>query len=145
MTGRERVFQSRVAQRGPDECWPWIGPVNKWGYGKAMRRGREQNASRIAWEFAKGQPAPDGLHVLHTCDNPSCCNPAHLWLGTHQDNMADKMRKGRANFKYKLSDGDVRAIRNSRAPSVWLSAAYGVHFQTVSGIKRERIRRDCNG
>lgn len=96
-----RRFWARVdASAGPDECWPWQGPVRSKGYGvwtlftgPAARR-VPQVASRIAWELAHGA-IPDGLWVLHHCDNPPCVNPRHLFLGTHQDNEDDKTAKGR--------------------------------------------------
>lgn len=96
-------FWARVDRRGADECWPWTGarvdgrkPYAK-RYG-VLRRGatdgcRRVTAHRLAYELLVG-PIPAGLHVLHTCDNPPCCNPAHLWIGTHADNMADRKAKG---------------------------------------------------
>jgi hypothetical protein len=85
---------------GPDACWPWTGALFRPGprgygmnYGRIKRNRRTLHAHRVAWELAHG---PTGeLFVLHKCDNPPCCNPAHLFLGTAADNMADKVRKGR--------------------------------------------------
>lgn len=83
-----------------DGCWVWQGSKNRDGYGLFMRDGRRrpgrrcERASRVSWELHRG-PIPRGLWVLHKCDNPSCVNPDHLFLGTVQDNVADMMRKGR--------------------------------------------------
>lgn len=78
----------------PDGCEPWTGCRSAAGYGIIQREGRTMRAHRVAWALAYG-PIPDGLNVLHRCDNPPCCNPTHLWLGTHADNMRDRGAKGR--------------------------------------------------
>ena len=90
-------FWNKIDRREPNECWPWIGGISR-GYGHwsfwESGKCRSTTSHRKAWELANG-PIPAGLFVLHRCDNPPCCNPAHLWLGTHADNMADKVAKGR--------------------------------------------------
>lgn len=82
----------------PDGCWLWTGSRNRKGYGQISvggRRGRPQLAHRIAWTLVNG-PIPDGVKVLHSCDNPPCVNSsAHLFLGTLGDNNADMVAKGR--------------------------------------------------
>jgi hypothetical protein len=77
-----------------DGCWPWCGPRNMRGYGQWKFRGKTRRATRIMWEIFKG-PIPDGLSVLHECDNPCCVNIGHLFLGTQTDNMRDCAEKGR--------------------------------------------------
>ena len=82
---------------GPDACWPWIGRrfPNGYGYFQGPRPLRRSVlAHREAWRFTNGELA-DGLFALHHCDNPPCCNPAHLFTGTHTENMADMYRKDR--------------------------------------------------
>lgn len=91
-------FWKRVESRdGPDSCWPWLGRVMtaRRGYGRLKFKGRYVGAHRMALTLAKGQPPADGMFACHSCDNPVCCNPAHLWWGTHEDNMADAVSKGR--------------------------------------------------
>jgi hypothetical protein len=80
----------------PNGCWEWVRGRTRQGYGKLNRNGKRWAAHRFIWTFVNG-PIPNGIHVLHKCDNPPCINPDHLWLGTHTDNMRDKVRKGRLN------------------------------------------------
>lgn len=90
-------LRERVDKRGPDECWPWIGAANReGGYGYLStggRGGRKVYAHRVAWELANGRPVPDGMVVRHSCDNPPCCNPAHLSIGTMLDNANDMLTR----------------------------------------------------
>ena len=90
---------------GPDGCWLYTG-FRKWdGYGWLARKfpgdakPRYLTAHRYSWMLTHGEP-PKGIQVLHRCDNPPCCNPSHLWLGTHQDNHADKSAKGRVRTRH---------------------------------------------
>lgn len=85
-------FWSKVDKSG--ECWIWLGSKTQGGYGLFRFSGKRAYAHRFTYELTHGS-IPDGLHICHTCDNPSCCNPAHLWAGTPVDNMADRDRKGR--------------------------------------------------
>jgi len=80
---------------GPDECWPWLGFIENHGYGRVRRDGRFILAHRFVYEEMVGA-IPDDLDLLHSCDSPPCCNPSHLFPGTHQDNMRDMVLKGRA-------------------------------------------------
>jgi hypothetical protein len=90
-------FWSKVDKRGPDECWEWRGHRLRAGYGRFGRAGRfpcGQSAHRISWFLTNG-PIPDGFVIRHSCDNPPCCNPAHLIAGTYKENTADMLAKGR--------------------------------------------------
>lgn len=119
------AFWSKVDKSGgADACWIWTRNLNADGYGSAHTlSGKSIGAHRLAWIYTNGD-IPQGLQVLHNCpngDNPSCCNPAHLWLGTIADNAADRERKGRrkaprgmnhASTKY--SDEVIAAVRQER-------------------------------
>jgi len=87
------IFLEMVAVGAQDECWLWVGRVTRKGYGISPMGIKERAAHRVSWILHKGPIG--GFHVLHKCDNPSCVNPNHLFLGTHSDNMRDKCEKGR--------------------------------------------------
>jgi hypothetical protein len=89
----------------PDGCWIFRGSKTSWGYGNlgtAM-------AHRVSWEHFNG-PIPDGLYVCHRCDVPACCNPAHLWLGSAQENNADRDAKGRHHDLEFCTRGHPRSL-----------------------------------
>jgi len=104
-----------------DECWEWNGARNDHGYGRKMSGSKESYTHRLAWTWANG-PIPSGGHICHSCDNPPCCNPHHLFLGTREDNMRDSVRKGRHHNKnkvtcragHKYSGSNLRIYRGRR-------------------------------
>lgn len=117
-------------------CWNWKGGKSKKGYGLIKLLGKHAYAHRVAYEFANRNIDPD-LDVLHSCDNPSCCNPAHLRMGTHQENMRDRDLKGRGRSKSKLTWDDVNLIRQQYADGVCryrLSINFDVKFSTIDRI-----------
>lgn len=92
----EERFWRKVDKRGPDECWPWLASVRRKdeGYGAFWLEGRHQPANRVALMISGRQVAGE-MVVCHRCDNPRCCNPAHLFVGSPKENNDDKVRKNR--------------------------------------------------
>lgn len=146
-------FWEKVDKRGPDECWPWLGYVNTYGYGRigatSAKRGPILIASRASWELHHGRPMPAGLWALHTCDNPRCVNPAHLYAGTRADNVRDMYARGRANRPRgerhccaRFSEEQVREIRAAYAGGGLsqrrLGELYGVSHRAICNIVRRR-------
>ncbi len=133
------AFYSRRASTG---CLEWQGALNKDGYGNVTIAGNIRIGShRAAWISARG-PIPDGMEVCHDCDNPRCIEPAHLFLGTHAENMADMLRKKRRNVKgarngaAKLTEEQVIAIRGDRRRQIDIASDFGVGQSVISAIKR---------
>lgn len=87
-------FWSNVAKAGPSDCWPWMLGRRRGKYGKVVVGDRSFQSHRVAYAIAKGDPG--GLLVRHSCDNPPCCNPAHLAVGTYAENSLEMVAKGRS-------------------------------------------------
>lgn len=129
----------------PRDCWNWQGKIESNGYGRIKVAGRMVSAHRSVWVDVYG-PIPDGLYVLHRCDNRSCANPYHLFLGTNDENMADMVAKGRAprgerNKASKLTEADVRAIRVSTEGRGILAERYSVTTANIGMIQRRATWR----
>ncbi len=144
-----RRFWPKVDVRGATECWPWLGAENS-GYGFFFRSSKPRRwykAHRFSYELHYG-PIPDGLCVCHHCDNPSCCNPAHLFLGTRADNNRDRANKGRGapqdgqrNHNAKLTDVQVAEIRERYAVGGVSQQALADMFE----VKQPQISRLVRG
>jgi len=138
----EKRFWARV-QMGLF-CWDWLGALSQ-GYGHQEVAGSRTKAHRLSWVIHFG-PIPDGLCVLHRCDNPRCVNPAHLFLGTQADNIQDMMAKDRGRWPVRsgedannarLTAAQVRTIRERVAAGETrgsLARELGVHKTTVAKI-----------
>ena len=137
-------FWSKVNYPGNDrDCWEWLAYYNFCGYGQFfIAKGQKISAHRFSWEFYNG-PITNRLNVLHKCDNPLCCNPEHLFLGTTFDNSKDMVQKGRSargslQGNSKLSETDVvdikRRIKAGESNSS-IGQLYSVSPVTISGIR----------
>jgi hypothetical protein len=152
-TAPQRFWSKVDKSAGPGSCWPWTGAMDKRGRGK-FELGPKMCATsyRVAYRLHY-EVEPGALYVCHKCDNPKCCNPTHLFLGTHLDNMADMTAKGRrlgrqapnnkgaANPRAKLTEDDVREIRRLSKNGKMLrelAVAYSVSIPTIAAIRSGR-------
>lgn len=152
----EQRFAIFVEQKHPNECWPWIGSITPKGYGTFhlpdpynRRSYKSCSAHVIAFELTYG-PVPLGKQVNHKCDTRHCCNPAHLYAGTQQENLAEMFQRGRANPRgavgarnvhAKLTEEDVVFIRNSPEQGTVLACQYGVSPSTIWSIRKRKTWR----
>lgn len=134
---KRRHFEEYIDKSG--DCWLWTDSVNKWGYGVIHKSGTTIFPHRMMWEKANGRSAK-GFVVMHKCDNPRCCNPAHLSLGTHHDNQMDKVAKnrqakGERNGSSILKEEQVIEARNLYASGKFryidLAEKYNVSRDTI--------------
>ena len=133
-----------------DTCWLWTASKTKDGYGMWRYDNKTQRAHRISM-MLDGRD-PNGMCVLHSCDNPACVNPSHLSLGTQQDNLADMVKKGRARYTgnkkiglpklRKLTIDDARAIRASSMPQRKLATKNGVSYGVINCIMTNKTYKE---
>jgi len=132
-TDEDALFWSIVNVCGEDECWEWTGYRINGKYGRFYYKGKKgESAHRIAWMMTYGE-IPEGMFVCHHCDNPPCCNPKHLFIGSFSDNMQDMWNKrrhpnptgrpsetmtGERNIKARLTSDNVLRIRELHANGV---------------------------
>jgi len=146
--GREAEFWEHVSVGEADACWPWAKSRNCWGYGNAGYDGHRSNASRVAWIVQNGA-IPPGMVVCHSCDNPACCNPVHLFLGSQAENLRDCRRKGRARGVPSGADHpryvailteqmviEARKLYRSGMRQAEIATRMGVHSSTISRVVR---------
>lgn len=147
MNVKQKSISERLSQYGvkaPSGCVEWTGRRDRQGYGyMAISRGgieRKVKAHRAAYEEMHGA-IPNGACVLHSCDNPPCINPSHLFVGSRSDNHADMVSKGRQaagtrSGRAKLTADAVAVIRSSSARLAELAANFNVSEATISRVKR---------
>lgn len=149
-------FWAKIKVGAPDECWEWQAATHSRGYGYfGIGHGQNITASRFAWELGNAEQIPEGMWVLHSCDNPPCCNPAHLHLGTRADNMREMVErqrhwahrgldfahKGEKNGRAKLTEQDVVAIRDLHAKTRMPYSKIAPYFGVTRGIIRKVCER----
>lgn len=140
---------SRIIEK-ENGCWEYPLRHTKCGYGTIYFGGFKVRkhilVHRLMYEEFKDK-IPKGLFVLHTCDNPPCCNPSHLFLGTHQDNMDDMWKKGRSKVgkgensrNWKYSDKEIDYVRNHPGPYRKIIEETGMSKSQISYIKNNKTR-----
>jgi hypothetical protein len=127
-------------------CWNWLGSKDKDGYGVfGHHRNKQLRAHRASYDFYIGE-IPTGMLVCHYCDNPSCINPKHLFLGTSKDNTQDMIKKQRKLILFgenhpnaKLTEqqaNEIKQLRKQNKPLTEIANQFGISFQTVSSIAK---------
>lgn len=145
----EERFWAKVKMGSAADCWEWQASTNQWGYGwfrVGGRHGRTELAHRISWQLTYGS-WPLEMGVLHRCDNPSCVNPGHLFLGTPRDNSADRQSKGRSargetSGRAKLTAATVREARYLHATGHSSVAELAQRFGVRPNAIRRAVRRE---
>lgn len=145
----EDRFWEKVRKAGPDECWEWQAATNEKGYGRLTAgRGVNLKAHRVAYALSNGGELDADKHVLHRCDNPPCCNPRHLFIGSGKDNTRDMMQKGRqskpphrfgedhhnAKFDAKTARKIIKDSRTLQA----IADDHGISWMTVFRLKHRK-------
>lgn len=157
MTPTADRFMRHVDRAGPDGCWLWTGAKTQFGYGafRMFRPKRTVGAHRVSYELYKG-PILLGMHVCHACDNPSCVNPAHLWIGTAGDNARDRDAKdrvqhGQTHYAAKLTEEDVAEIIKCSGTNTQTELARKFRVdpsnisQILSGKRWKRLQNNSAG
>ncbi len=138
-------FWRAVEKKRPNDCWEWMGSRHYKGYGEiALSHKGKTKSHRVAWALTNGE-IPEGMVVCHSCDNPPCCNPDHLFLGTHKTNKHDSQEKGRHAFgersgMAKLTESEVKKIRaidkTGTRTRLSLASQFGISGRMVTSICR---------
>lgn len=148
---REAAFWAKVDKSG--DCWLWTGAKNAQGYGMFNQGEGHKRAHTYSLELASGEQYQKGMDTCHTCDNPSCVRPDHLYFGTRTQNIGDALARGRMKIGErhpfaKLTELDVVALRNEYASGVSvaeLEQAYGLKTSSIRGIVLGFKWKDAGG
>lgn len=137
-------FLAYVFNKDPNECWPWLGATSDYGYGYFRLNGKTLPAHRIAY-FLKYGVDPSDLFICHHCDNPPCCNPGHLFLGTQHDNLRDASKKdllGKHGGNVKLTEENVIEIKQLLCLGLLqcdIAKRFNVTIATISAINTKKL------
>lgn len=138
----EQRFRDKYVVDTKSGCWIWLGATDHLGYARFWLNGKMIQASYFSYELHAGTKCPKGLCVCHHCDNPPCVNPAHFFLGTHSENMKDKVNKGRqsrmlgeTNGRSKLTENQILQIRSDSRSLRETAAKYGVSKSLIGFIR----------
>lgn len=133
-------FWDKVVKADGDECWGWLASTFPDGYGNFHVDGKNLGAHRFMWAYVLKRELPPGMFICHHCDNPPCVNPAHLFIGTAQDNIDDKVAKGRHGYglpNTKLTESQVVFVLSSPLVSARkLASQFSVTRQTINLIRQ---------
>lgn len=133
-------FWKRVDKRSTDECWNWLGYKNNCGYGNfSVDSKKRWNAHRVSYIINFGE-IPAGMCVCHRCDNPSCVNPNHLFLGTVKENVRDRIVKGRSKYRA-LSQEQILYIITSNQSTKKLSEMFNVSGRIIT-MHKSKVLQD---
>jgi hypothetical protein len=139
-------YLSKRPSGAQHDCWEWQAAKDAYGYGVFWLAGKNVKAHRVAYELVNGKIG-DGMLGCHRCDNRGCCNPAHIFVGSNRDNLADRQAKwrqphGEKHYNARLSDDDIRTILSSPEKSVILAERYGVHRCYIASLRAGKKRKD---
>lgn len=140
-------FECKYMKGTPNECWEWVASKHPFGYGYFQMRGSTKLAHIVSYNLYIGE-IPEGLCVLHSCDNPSCVNPNHFFLGTRTDNAIDKVKKGRqkgpignrnaAKINFEIADQIREEYKTGLITQKELGKKYHLHDGTIREITKNR-------
>lgn len=137
----EQRFWQKVDRRAVGGCWPWIGYRNAKGYGRIVVDGRSVAASRVAWSLTNGVEFPRDKFACHACDNPPCCNPAHIWPGTALQNVQDACRKGRYGARPATVVAGAMYCRNGHLRTADNAAILGGHLRCLICMRAQKLSK----